>query len=834
MKNFLLLVLFFPILIFSQEKMNGVLVDVNSNRPLPFATLTTNTNFVLLTDIDGKFSLELTPSINTLKVSYVGYKSKIIPVSTSFLKIKLEHSTEQLNEIVITATENPALRIIRNTIANKSKNNIEKGLKSFIFNTYNKTLVTANPDSISGKLDTIFTISKGEKQFKKIDSTNFKFKKEINKQHLYISEKVSEFQFENGKKTKEIILGSRMAGLQQPIYEILALTIQDFSFYNEFYTVAGTKYINPIADNALDKYNYTILDTITKNNKTSILIHYKPKEIRGFIGIEGVLYIDSKSYAITKGIAELKGIVRIKSEQNFEFNSTCNCWFPQDAEITIKKGANDKSVKLFGGMVQFNTDKKQDSISNTSKNSPSDIIYFISSNTNSNIQINPEIKIKKSSATMEFNDDAGKKTTEFWNIYRTDSITFRGENTYKKLDSIAKKENIEKKINIARSLLQGFYPTKYFNLNLGKILNLNNYEGFRLGFGGVTNQNFSSKYKLESYIAYGTKDTNIKYSVGASTRLNKDTNTWIGSNYTNDIKEAASLNFIAENTSFSPINPRNLNIDKFYKYRTASLFLEHDIQPNLEGKIQISSGDYRPVFDYLYTPNGNSFYYYTLSTATVNIQYSPKNEYLNSPIGKIKTKTDFPQFTFQFTKSFKNVLDGDFNFSQLNLRILHKIKPLRKGSTSVLLESGLVLGDAPISHLFNATPNYTFKNPWSRRVTFAGKMSFETMGYNEFISDKFIALHLKQNFEPFKLGKSFKPQISIATRAAIGSIKNPEYHVGLDFRGMEKGYFESGMEINSLLKGIGFSAFYRYGAYENPIWSDNLAVKLTYKLSLGF
>lgn len=273
MKNFLLLVLFFPILIFSQEKMNGVLVDVNSNRPLPFATLTTNTNFVLLTDIDGKFSLELTPSINTLKVSYVGYKSKIIPVSTSFLKIKLEHSTEQLNEIVITATENPALRIIRNTIANKSKNNIEKGLKSFIFNTYNKTLVTANPDSISGKLDTIFTISKGEKQFKKIDSTNFKFKKEINKQHLYISEKVSEFQFENGKKTKEIILGSRMAGLQQPIYEILALTIQDFSFYNEFYTVAGTKYINPIADNALDKYNYTILDTITKNNKTSILTY---------------------------------------------------------------------------------------------------------------------------------------------------------------------------------------------------------------------------------------------------------------------------------------------------------------------------------------------------------------------------------------------------------------------------------------------------------------------------------------------------------------------------------------------------------------------------------
>ena len=53
-----------------------------------------------------------------------------------------------------------------------------------------------------------------------------------------------------------------MAGLQQPIYEFLGVTFQDFSFYNEFYTIAGTKYINPIAKNALKHYNYKILDTI--------------------------------------------------------------------------------------------------------------------------------------------------------------------------------------------------------------------------------------------------------------------------------------------------------------------------------------------------------------------------------------------------------------------------------------------------------------------------------------------------------------------------------------------------------------------------------------------
>ena len=51
---------------------------------------------------------------------------------------------------------------------------------------------------------------------------------------------------------------------------------------------------------------------------------------------------------------------------------------------------------------------------------------------------------------------------------------------------------------------------------------------------------------------------------------------------------------------------------------------------------------------------------------------------------------------------------------------------------------------------------------------------------------------------------------------------------------MNKGYFESGLELNQIFKGLGLSTYYRYGAYQNPEWSDNLAVKLTYRLSFGF
>ncbi|MDP3313592.1 DUF5686 and carboxypeptidase-like regulatory domain-containing protein [Lutibacter sp.] len=820
----------------SQNYIQGIILDEKTLKPLPFASIITNTNFGTLTDIDGKFNIKTINPFHTITISYVGYtkvKKELNP-KIRYLKIYLSPSIETLNEVVISSKKNPAIDIIQKVILNKSKNNIEEALNSFKFNTYNKILVTANPDSISGIIDTLFSIKNGEKKFDKLDSTNFKFKKEIEHYHLYISEKISEFQFQKGKKTKELILASRMAGLKQPIYEFLAITFQDFSFYNELYTIAGTQYTNPIATNALKNYNYKILDTVDINNRPTYLIYYKPKEKKEFIGIEGVLYIDTSTFGIAHAIAELKGIVNVKATQNYKFLPEQPIWFPAEMDIVLKKGNTKENIKLFGGTIKFSQSEKKDSLMVLSKNKPEDITYFISKSVNSNVVINPIIEIKKSATTILFTDDAATKSEEFWDKYRTEPITERGLNTYIKIDSIAYSEGIERKINIGRNLLKGYFPTKYINLNLGKIINLNNYEGLRVGIGGITNHNFSPIVKVESYIAFGTKDKDFKYSFGTSFRIEKKNNMWIGANATNDIKEAASIDFIASNSTFSPINPRNLNISKFYNYKTISSFIEIDIQPNLEAKLQVSTGEYTPVFEYQFVSNTRNLTSFNLTTATVGVQYNPKNEYMNSPEGKLTIKNNFPQITFQTTKSIENIFSGDFDFTQFSVQILHKIKPLRKAITHVLLEGGIVFGDAPITHLFNATPNYTFKNPWAKRITFAGKNSFETMGYNEFISDRFIAIHFKHEFKAFIISPKFKPQLTIANRAAIGAINNANYHQGLEFKSLNKGYLESGFEINRLLKGFGLSAYYRFGSYQNPEWSDNLAVKLTYKLNLGF
>jgi hypothetical protein len=68
---------------------------------------------------------------------------------------------------------------------------------------------------------------------------------------------------------------------------------------------------------------------------------------------------------------------------------------------------------------------------------------------------------------------------------------------------------------------------------------------------------------------------------------------------------------------------------------------------------------------------------------------------------------------------------------------------------------------------------------------------------------------------------------------AWGNLENPEQHIGLDYKTLNKGFFESGIELNQIYKGLGFTAFYRYGTNQLSKFEDNLAIKLSYTLNLG-
>lgn len=834
MKHKYLFIVFLLLSLFSmaQSKISGIVVNAETQEPLPFATVVTDLNVGTITDVDGKFEISSNKKILHINVTYLGFQDKQVVISEEkkYFKILLAETAQSLNEVVVVAKENPALQIIRNSIARKSSNNPEKALNSFKFKSYSKLVVTANPDSIKGSIDSVFVKKDDKIVFKKIDSSNYELKKDLTRSHIYMAEKISEDQFTKQKGRKETVLATRMAGLQNPIYELLALNIQDFSFYNNKYTLFGTDYVNPLAKNALNTYRYKILDTVNIQNQKAYMIYFKPRKKGEIAGLEGVLYLNMETYAIQKAVAQLKGVIDIKAEQNFRYYPKDKIWFPVKKEIKMERGKSDDNIALFNGSVTF-TSPQQDSTTIRKNKSQANKIYLHAKADNFDIEINKNVEIKNAKVAIEIDENAGVREEEYWNQFRTDSISTRGKETYVVLDSIVKEEKIEKKIALARKLLQGYYPTKYIDIDLRYLLKFNQYEGFRVGLGGITNNNLSRKFRVEGYTVYGFKDKAVKYSIGAGFRLNKTTNTWLNGSYTDDLQETGSKSFLTDKRLFQLFEPRLINIDLFHAHKTIRGNIEHQITPKLSSVLDVAKSDITPTYPYFFNNNGTLINQFDIATTTLSFQWNPFSEYMQTPDGRSEIKRGFPKFTGQVTKSFNNFLGGDLNFTKFDFRTLHRIERINKTSTEFLVEFGLANGNTPLTHLYHAYPNNVNKDQILQRFSVAGRNSFETMYFNEFFSDKLATFQVKHKLAPFKISRKFRPELILISRFAIGDFRNASDHIGMNFKTLDKGYTESGFEINKLFKGFGLSCAYRYGAYHLPEFEDNLALNFTYYFS---
>ena len=830
MKLFCFLMLFFTLTLQAQFQINGIVNDPN-NKPLPFATIVTSENTHTVTDVDGKFTLTSKLKITSFNVSYIGFESTTIITSDQkkFYPVILNLKTAALQEVVVT-NENPALAIIRKVIASKNTNNPQKKLKSFEYKTYNKLIVTANPDSIDGRIDSSATYKDLKKTKINIDSSDYKFKEIISKQHLFQTEKVSQYQFGNNN-LKETILGTKMAGFKQPVYEIIAFNLQSISVYDSKYELFETKYNNPIANDALKDYNYKLLDTVSIKGRDAYMIYFKNKKKRKASGLEGVLYIDQENFAIAKAVMRIKNVLDISGIHEFDYVADEKIWFPAHTTFKIVKGKNDDDIKILGGTIQFDGDAEEPF--ETRKKAASDFTYLLSESNNFDIHYNTASTIKNPALYMDINEDAHKKPETFWNQYRKDSLDLKSQKTYLLLDSISVKKRIESRLRFGRKVINGYLPVGPIDFDLKKLISYNNYEGFRLGLGGITNDAFSKSFRMEGYSAYGTKDGTFKYSLGAGIQLGKTTNTWLNAYYTDDVREIASTVFAVDKRVFKIYDPRPINISTFYNYVSWKANIQSRFIPKTEGIFELSRTYVEPKFDYIFNLNDKSYSSYMMTTAMVSLVWAPFSDFMQTPTGRTESDKRFPRFTFQYTQSLPDVLDNDFSFSKIDFKAEYEKNYLNRQKTSLLLQGGLGIGDIPLTHLYNTAPNNLTKETITQRITFSGRNSFETMYFNEFFSSQYALFQIKHGFDRINLFKKVRPSLVLVTRMAWGNMKNPQQHIGPVYKTLDKGYFESGIELNKIYKGFGLSGFYRYGPNQLLRVEDNIAVKISYVLDLG-
>jgi len=435
MKKAVLFVLFFLSQhFFSQEIMKGQVLDFDTTVPVAFAKITYNTAEIS-TDWEGKFEIKITPGNQPLVFSKKGYytKNHYLTIGKPYLIVKLVSDSSIENEEQF--SDNLVNSILQKVVSNKNVNQPERVFSSFEYKNYEHLLVSAQTDSISSTIDTIVKKNWFGRNKIVLDSTNYKFKKLLEKQHLYQTEKVNQIQF-NEKGTKETLIASRMAGFQKPLYEFLGLNLVSYSLYDNKLDILEIPVHNPTSNNGRMLFVFKLIDTVEVAGRPAYRIYFQPKRMNKS-SLRGLLFIDVENYGIAKAFYRIYGIVNINALFTFSYLEKEKIWFPKKRDITVVKGNNSEDLKILGGTIKFKS-----SIEKVRKDA-SDNVYLKLESTPFDVKINQPVSIQNPKIKIDARQVNVSKPDTYWDSFKKDTLDMRKLNTYLRLDSLSIAEKIE-------------------------------------------------------------------------------------------------------------------------------------------------------------------------------------------------------------------------------------------------------------------------------------------------------------------------------------------------------------------------------------------------------
>ncbi|MBR9846200.1 MAG: carboxypeptidase-like regulatory domain-containing protein [Algicola sp.] len=784
MKKLLILVVLLAFKGFSQNSRSFTVVDFETKEPIAFANIIFNDDVYsgTISDIDGVFYTPTT--VKKVTISYVGYASQTLDVSNlSSNSIQLKKEISALDEVIITNTENPAHRIIRNAVKNKDINNPEN-LNSFTYQSYDKIIVDG--EGMEVREDTLNEMDKFSE-----------------KSYFFITETVAKHKYLKPRLTEDSIIATRSSGFKNPRFAFLANSIQPFSFYEDYITLFETDYLNPISKGSIKTYKFRLKEEYLRGKDTIFAISFEPNENRNFEGLKGLVYINSNGYAVQSVDATTfnSGKIEVSIQQKYTLIQK-EQWFPEQLNFQISLGEKYGTIKYVG------------------KSYLSDV-NLNTSLTKKDFPVLP-IGIQK---------EAINKGVDFWNTVRQDSLSVKEKRTYVVVDSIGEKFKFDKILTYTAKLPRGLFSLKYVDIDLTKIISYNNYEGLRLGAGFYTNEDVFEHVSIGGFAGYGFQDYEWKYGGELLIDVPSRKDIKMQLKYENNLKETGSSYFNHNQPLF---NPRYVLAEQMDQIEVFSFNTKMKLFRNIDWTVGFNTTKINPLYDYSFNTNGDSIVGYTNSEINIGIRYFV-NEKLNNIFNSItRTASDDPAFNLIYSRGLSNVFGSDFSYNKIRFTLDHSFRTKGLGKTTYRLDMGYIDSSIPYGQLFTGEGSYDDAFPY------VFHNYFQTTEPYEFLSDRYVNLFTNHNFGMLFNNKGFfTPEIVLHNNLGIGDLSNASNHEAIRFNIKNELFLETGLELRNILKlnyldigylGFGAGGFYRYGFYNLPDSGDNFV----FKFAAGF
>ena len=776
---------------------SGRITDAQNRQPLAFVNVVVNEGLTgTMSDIDGRYEISSNDPIQRLKFSSIGYEAQTIELQPNAKKcnVALKPVTFELQEVVIDAGENPAHRIIDSLMVHRKANN-PNSLQAYTYHIYDQMVFTIDSSDFGKALAAAPTQGQGSMQM---------FDSLLKRSDLMVMETASEVFFRSPDRKLQNVLGTKIAGMKEPTFMYLVNSMQSISFYDDMISVVGVDYVNPVSRNSKSHYFFTLEEVHPIGEGDSLyVISFHPMKGSTFNGLRGTMTVNSNGWALQSVKAEPNeqgGLYSANIQQLYQ--KVEGQWFPKQLNTNLRFPS--MAVSIDGNAFPM---------------------VAIGKSYLTDIEINPDLSKKRfSDLEIVVDPNASFRDESFWTQHRIDSLTQRIQATYLLVDSLTRGSDIfDRVLGLTDKLMQNSaLQLGPFDLDLGNVLKLSARRGLYIGLALTTNDRLSRNLRFHGFAGYWTRMRGFDYGGGAKWLINRQRQMELGAKYSFQSESLGEFGgfesaggLLSEN-GYKYIFYSNINVRrKAAEVNFSSRFARH-----FKGFLNLGFTDKTyllPPFDTL--PNTR------FATAEVKLRFAYKEKFLSKPNGIQSLGTVYPIVWVSYLHSFPGIMGSRYEYDRVKFEVSKNFYTRFIGVSKIVLQAGYASKGCPVMETFDLLGSYEPFGLYSPG-------SFGTMRDDEFFCDRFVALYLSHNFSGMLWkthSKWFKPELVLVTNIAWGDMRPENDIVGLGYRTIDKGYYESGFVVKGLLNAmwvkLGAGVFYRYGPYAfDKVW-DNFAWK---------
>ncbi len=747
--------------------MEGVVKDAAGKAPLAYATVTVRNGHGVSTDSLGFFSIDVDSGVSTLDVSQVGYKVQVIAVraTTSPITVLLQIDKNLMKAVVVKGKkttkyrnkDNPAVELIRKVIDNKERNRPQH-YDYVQYEEYEKLQVALT--KVSSKLQDSKLLRKYHFLFENIDSTKLEGRSLI---PVYIEEKLSDVYYrKTPDRRKTIIKGDKQVNFgefidNKGVSTFLNRLYEDIDIYNNNIPLFTNEFLSPIADLAPSLYRFYIRDTIKdENNHTFVRMYFTPRNTNDFLFRGEMMIAMDSSYAVQK--------------LNMYISPSINLNFVRDMHIDqdFERGDDGKyhvtksNVMAEAGLIKSHSGGFFGERMVSYKNFKTNVVH--------------DNEFYKGPAEVTL-DNATTQEDSFWITHRHDSLTTAEAKAYKNVDSLQKMPSYRRFMDIATLLLAGYKGFGPWELGpVNTFYSFNPVEGFRLRVGGRTTPKFSKRLYLETYGAYGFKDEKWKGYLGVTYSLNNKSIYEYPLNYIRVSAQRETkipgqeLAFVAEDNfllSFKRGDNDKWLYNNFFKFDYV-----HELASHFSYTAEFKNWRQEPAGSLIYNKEINNALFnvpaLTTTELSLELRWAPHEQFYQGKVYRIPIINQYPIFTLKYTQGVKGIIQSEYNYSSVYLRIEKRFYESQLGYTDMVFEGGNTFGQLPypLLDIHHANQTYSYQI-----------YSYNLMNFLEFVSDHYVGINLDHHFNGFifnriPLLKKLKLREVISIKALWGGVRS--------------------------------------------------------------